>query len=160
MTTHHPHRDKFHQYANTKLLQVVMAFELQRRLAQDGNVNLTVTPVTPGFVATSIGKSDREAGGRNPFSLMQDPDEGAQTTLHALFAPDMKAATGFFLQPYYSPKHRQDPWFGGFLGVIGPFELLGQKFTWGLYKWLAHPNAHRLDFAKRLWDASAETVGV
>jgi hypothetical protein len=74
-----------------------MCFELQRRLKGRG-VDVTVTPLAPGFIGTAIASSDRGVDHYLPNSM--PPEDGAATTLHALLDPDMAGESGFFLQPY------------------------------------------------------------
>ena len=129
----------FKQYGNTKLLQIHMCFELQRRLAgRHLSEKITVTPLAPGLVATAIGQSKREGAKDAPFLPGGvDAAMGAKTTMHALLAPDMRGQTNIFVQPYWSPLHQGSALpLGGFLGVILPFEMLNQKNTWGLHRWV------------------------
>lgn len=146
----------FEQYCNTKFLQIVMAFELQTRLGPYSKV--TIIPVSPGLVNTNIPSIDRSkqtAG--TPFGL--SPTVGAQTTLHALFSPSVENSHGYFLQPYWTPLHQNRP-----LGPMGLsvllWEWLFQRFSWGPYLWLPHPETHRRDFQKQLWDESLLAVGL
>ena len=72
---------------------------------------------------------------------------------------DERGHKGTFLQPYYTPKHQ------GPLHPAGTFtpllwESLGQKLTWGSYRWLAHVDAYDKDLAKRVWDSSIKAVGL
>jgi NAD(P)-dependent dehydrogenase (short-subunit alcohol dehydrogenase family) len=149
---------KMRQYGNTKLLQILMVFEAQRRLRDRG---ITFTPVAPGFIATSIGMKKRGTNDGLIGWVGALPREyGAMTTLHALLSPSMEGKVGIFLQPYSSPLHLQPPRFGGFLDVVVPFEFLGQRLNWGCYEWLPHPAAHRRDFGHRLWEASEQACGL
>lgn len=146
----------FKQYCNTKFLQVAMAFELQARLGPESNI--TIVPVAPGFVSTNIPSADRNKQmPGNPLALT--PTEGAKTTLHALFSPTVEKTQGYFLQPYWSPLHRDRP-----IGPLGLSVLLWewafQRLTWGPYLWLPHPDTHRRDFQKQLWDESYSAVGL
>ena len=52
---HFGHLQSWRQYGNTKLLQILMCFELQRRLAPTGG-KITATPVAPGYISTAISK--------------------------------------------------------------------------------------------------------
>lgn len=144
----------FRQYGNTKLLQVLMCFELQRR-----NPRVPCTPVAPGLVATSIGNQalEKRDGVDQWLPLAVDCKTGAETTMQAFFGPT--PAPGTFLQPYYTPKHQGllHPW-----APLGPFvwEALGQRLTWGSYRWLAHVDAYNTDLSKRVWDSSISAVGL
>jgi NAD(P)-dependent dehydrogenase (short-subunit alcohol dehydrogenase family) len=146
----------FEQYCNTKFLQIAMAFELQARLGSESNV--TVIPVAPGLVSTNIPSADRNkqmAG--NPLAMT--PTEGAKTTLHALFSPTVEKTQGYFLQPYWSPLHQNRP-----IGPLGisllPWEWMFQRLSWGPHLWLSHPDTHRREFQKQLWDESYAAVGL
>ena len=150
----------WHQYGNTKLLQIHMCFELQRRLAPKGG-RITVTPVAPGYISTAIAKGalERRDGVDGWLPLALSPDHGALTTLHALLSPSHRAATGVFLQPYYTPKHQDTPYgLGGLVPML--YEFLGQRYNWGLYRGLPHADAFDAAFAAELWEASARAVGV
>lgn len=146
------------QYGNTKLLQIHMCFELQRRLGPNSNV--TIVPLTPGYVNTNIGQVDRSGRkkiGKIGNFLAQPPMEGAKTTLHALLSPSMGGTTGYFLQPYWSPLHRDSPWSPG---IVLIWEVLLQRINWGAHLWLPGPDAHRREFAQMLWEQSLKAVGL
>ena len=148
------------QYANTKLLQVLMCFELQRRLHGEaaGAPNITATPVAPGFVSTAIASTVKGRDQWMPNGAT--PLQGAQTTLHALLSDDVRGKGGFFLQPYWSPLHRAPPDVLGTIGVVFVSEIVLQHRNWGLHRWLPHPNAHQRAFGKRLWEESAAVCGL
>ena len=148
--------ESFRYYGSTKLLQIHMCFELQRRERGNG---VTFTPVAPGAIATSIGQEDRTQNVEAKWPLRPASD-GAQSTLHALLSPTMQGAEGYFLQPYFSPLYQRLPILNGCWGVFVPYELLGQSKTWGLHKWLPPPAAHCADFAKKLFDESLTAVGL
>ena len=189
-------------YQNSKLLQILHCFELQRRLRGTG---VTLTPVAPGLIQTDIfDNDDKRKGGDFKTDVswpMQSIEEGCKTNLHALLSPSMEGQEGYFLQPCtrpplaleprrpqtsfasthsprppprlrtysrvrltapprgadYSPKHQNAPYFGGMEQFI-LFEALQQRRTWGLHRWLPHPNAHRKAFASKLYDSSKAAV--
>ena len=147
-----PFKDVMQQYGNTKFLQVVMCFEMQRRLRGQG---ITITPVIPGLIATAIGRSERGVDPSkaifDPFSKSLPPFEGAKTTLHALLSPSMANREGFIVQPYYSPLHRSAPRL--FESVL-LHEIAFQRRTWGCYLWLPDPDVHRTSFAAKLFETS------
>ena len=166
------------QYGNTKLMQIHMLFELQRQLRDEGSA-IAAIPVAPGLIATRMGRQGRDAGtsaapaGSGWFfsafvnyaisafmALGQTPARGAQTTLHALLAPSMagRSADGFFLQPYYTPKHRQPPLLGGSDVIL--HETFAQRLTWSPHLWIPHPDAHNATFGAELWAQSAAAVGL
>lgn len=153
---------KIAQYGSTKLAQVLMCFEMQRRHPDVGCV-----PVAPGLVATAIfsgaGLGDRDSATDvwSPMLPMAvSPHWGAQTSLHAWLVELQehsvgKIPDGVFLQPYYTPPHEDLPWSA--LGVT-LWEVFGQLATWGLHQWRAHPHAYNATFAARLWDESVLAV--
>uniref|UniRef100_A0A7S4JE01 Protochlorophyllide reductase n=2 Tax=Odontella aurita TaxID=265563 RepID=A0A7S4JE01_9STRA len=153
--------DGFEQYGNTKLLQILMCFELQRRLGEESNI--TVTPVAPGYVNTDImlqgERLGREKG--NLVGVAISPVRGAQTTLHALLSHDIEGQKGYFLQPYWSPLHQRNfrTRLQRFLH-IAIWEGSLQRWGWGAHMWLPHPNAHQRAFARRLWEESLDAVGL
>lgn len=144
----------FRQYGNTKLLQILMCFEMQRR-----HSSVPCTPVAPGFIATSIANPalDSRDGIDRFLPFARSTRDGAMTTLHALLSRDDANATGVFLQPYYTPPHESAPnpsW--------GPliWEGLGQHFTWGLRRWAPHVDAYDRELAKLIWDKSMVACGL
>lgn len=145
-------------YANSKLAQIMMCFELQRRMAEANIRGVTIAPSIPGAVATAIMSNDRGVDmAANP--ILVTPDQGAQSSLHILMSPSFEGKTGVVVQPYYSPLHQQSTVFGNFdMPLV--FEVALQKFTRGMYEWLPSPSAHHRAFAKELWDASAEACGI
>lgn len=40
------------------------------------------------------------------------------------------------------------------------YEFLGQRYNWGLYRWIPHADAFDAQFAAQLWDASAKACGI
>ena len=191
------------QYGNTKLLQVAHLFEMQRRFQAEESP-IACVPTAPGLISTRMGRQGRNhgesaapAGSSALFSsfvgaaaslfmgMGRTPAHGAETTLHALLAREMggRSADGYFLQPYYSPRHQQHPLLGGW-GGVAQFELvrcsflclllcsfvysslfsslylvqIGQRLTWGPHLWIAHPDAYNRSFGKELWTQSERAV--
>jgi NAD(P)-dependent dehydrogenase (short-subunit alcohol dehydrogenase family) len=123
----------FRQYGSTKLLQIMMCFEMQRRTP-----SVPCTPVAPGLISTAV-VSAPVAG--------KPTDMGALTALHALLSETRAGSSGLFLQPYYSPPHQSPPapdW------IVPLWEPISQHFTWRLHQWIAHPDAHSA-LASLLW---------
>ena len=135
------------QYGNTKLLQVAHLFEMQRRFQAEESP-IACVPTAPGLISTRMGRQGRNhgesaapAGSSALFSsfvgaaaslfmgMGRTPAHGAETTLHALLAREMggRSADGYFLQPYYSPRHQQHPLLGGW-GGVAQFELVRCSF--------------------------------
>jgi NAD(P)-dependent dehydrogenase (short-subunit alcohol dehydrogenase family) len=162
-TTHEDHSGaaKFRQYGNTKLAQILMCLEAQRRFGGDagGPGGITFTPLAPGLIATAIANPQLDSrdgsDGFMPGAL--PPKQGAMTTLHALLS-DSGSGGGAFLQPYSSPMHESPPPLGGWT-VMLVYEAVLQRRHWGLHRWKPHPDAFNATFASALWDASAEAVG-
>ena len=153
------------QYGNTKLLQIIMCFEMQRRLKAKG-MQITMVPVAPGFIHTAIGAhhsrgTGAEGVGLGPSGALTLPLQcGVQTSLHVLLgeAVNPENTAGYFLQPYYSPLHFGYPLLGGL--TVPLFEFVMQKMNWHLHYWAPHPSAHNATFAKQLWDQSAAACGI
>lgn len=138
------------QYGNTKMGQVLMCFEMQRRFP-----DVPCTPVAPGLINSGISNLDLESRGGDDFFLCgRSTKDGAQTTLHALLSKDLGKEV--FLQPYYSPLHQSPP-VSRYSVVL--WEPISQILTWGLYQWTPHPHAYNATFAERLWDDSARACG-
>ena len=97
-------------YQNSKLLQILHCFELQRRLRGTG---VTLTPVAPGLIQTDIfDNDDKRKGGDFKTDVswpMQSIEEGCKTNLHALLSPSMEGQEGYFLQPCTRPPLALEP---------------------------------------------------
>ncbi|CAD7939894.1 unnamed protein product [Amoebophrya sp. A120] len=149
---------KLNQYGNTKLLQVLMCFEMQRRIPE-----VPCVPVAPGLISTAIGNQKLQArDGVDQWIpvVSKSPFDGAQTTMHALLASEEEGknnTAGVFLQPYYSPLHFGRPLFP-FGAVL--WEPFTQHLMWGLHKWVAHADAYNRTFAEILWKESMEACGL
>lgn len=135
--------DSWEAYAQSKLANLLHARELGRRLAGTG---ITAASVNPGFVRTNlmtiplpmwlqrllVFPALRLAG-------MIEPWEGAQTTLHALLAPEVEQHSG----AYYSQIARYK-------------DKASRQGGWPLRS--PNPAAHDDEAAKRLWSASEALV--
>lgn len=135
--------DSWEAYAQSKLANLLHARELARRLAGTG---VTTASVNPGFVRTNLFTVPlpmwlqrllvqpvlRLAG-------MIEPWEGAQTSLHALLAPEVEQQSG----AYYSQiaRYKDKASRGGGWPLSPP-----------------NPVAHDDDVARRLWIASEALV--
>ena len=120
-------------YSDSKLANVLFAFELQRRLAAAG-ASVRALAVHPGMVrtnlfghATGVQALVARIAGR---LVMQDPKDGALSTL---FAATEDIPGGSFAQPWGRGHLRGSP------------EVAA-----------AAPRAYDRDVARRLWDLSAE----
>jgi NAD(P)-dependent dehydrogenase (short-subunit alcohol dehydrogenase family) len=129
-------------YGQSKLANLLFAFELQRRADADG-FDLTSTAAHPGYAATNLqmagpqleGSRVREALGRLGNVLLAQSDEmGALPTLYA--------AT-------------EDIPGGSYIGPDGFAEQRGHPKIVG-----ANGRARDQESARRLWDVSEELTGV
>lgn len=136
--------DTWEAYAQSKLANLLHARELGRRLAGTG---VTTASVNPGFVRTNLMKIPAPMWLQRLLLLpvmrligMIEPWEGAQTTLHALLAPEAEQQTG----AYYSQIARYQ-------------DKASRAGGWPLRS----PNPVALDdaVAARLWRASEALVG-
>jgi NAD(P)-dependent dehydrogenase (short-subunit alcohol dehydrogenase family) len=85
-------------YGRTKLLDILFAEELARRLAGTG---LTVNSLCPGAVATELVREvGGPAGGLGRLlaatPLIRTPEQGARMTVHLASSPDVASVTGRF----------------------------------------------------------------
>lgn len=107
--------DKFEAYGHSKLCANLLAVEFSRRHAGEG---VTMNAVTPGGVATSLGRhvtfADAVAlgwvreDGTLPKGRMRSPDEGAASPLWAAVAPELAGRGGLYIEdcgiaPFWAP---------------------------------------------------------
>jgi NAD(P)-dependent dehydrogenase (short-subunit alcohol dehydrogenase family) len=82
-------------YSQSKLANVLFAYELARRLS---NTSVTANVVHPGMVRTAFGAEDPGGVQRLlvPFirPLMKPPARGAATSIHVAAAPSLEGVTG------------------------------------------------------------------
>lgn len=135
--------DTWEAYAQSKLANLLHARELSRRLAGSGVV---AASVNPGFVRTNLLKVPLPMWLQRLLVIpvlrlagMIEPWEGAQTTLHALLAPEVEGQSG----AYYSQ-------------IAGYQDKASRKGGWPLRS--PNPVAHDDDVAQRLWDVSEALV--
>jgi NAD(P)-dependent dehydrogenase (short-subunit alcohol dehydrogenase family) len=120
-------------YCQSKLANLMFAFELQRRLAATGS-SVTVTAAHPGWTATDLQRNAGAARFFNPFFAMT-PDKGALPTLRAATDPDAQGGS------YWGPKHI--------------FELIGPPVKAGVAR-----SARNQNMAARLFDVSEALTGI
>ena len=102
----------FRAYANSKLANVLFAYELARRLE---TTNVTSNAVHPGLVATAFGQQETYVIGRFytlTKRLQLTPDEGADTEIYLASSPDVAQVTGRYFyrrQPRDSSPASRDP---------------------------------------------------
>lgn len=134
---------KWRAYAQSKLANLLFAYELARR-AEKGGTRLVSVAAHPGYAATNLqGSSARMQGSRlaaRIFALgnrlvAQSPAMGALPALYAAAAPGVRS--------------------GDYYGPAGP----GQH--WGPPRKVASSaRSHDREAAGRLWDVSAALTGV
>jgi NAD(P)-dependent dehydrogenase (short-subunit alcohol dehydrogenase family) len=88
----------FGVYCNSKLANVLFTYELARRLGKQGDANLTVNCLHPGFVDSGFGHNNSKL-----FSLAlkvvatlfaRNAEDGAQTSVYLASSPDVTTTTG------------------------------------------------------------------
>jgi NAD(P)-dependent dehydrogenase (short-subunit alcohol dehydrogenase family) len=136
--------DKWDAYGQSKLANVLFAYELQRRLRGAGIEDVTSVACHPGYAATNLQQRGPEQAGSTlrlwgmkaaNAVVAQDAEAGALPLLYAATAPDIDG--GEYIGP------------GGFQNMRG------------------HPEEQRSSdrsydeaTAERLWSVSAELTGV
>eukprot|EP00698_Gefionella_okellyi_P019777 TRINITY_DN6116_c0_g1_i1.p2 TRINITY_DN6116_c0_g1~~TRINITY_DN6116_c0_g1_i1.p2 ORF type:complete len:174 (-),score=45.68 TRINITY_DN6116_c0_g1_i1:187-708(-) len=80
-------------YGATKLMNIMFANELARRLKSAGS-RITVNAVHPGFVATSLGRDAPALMTRAINVVAKSAQLGAQTSLHVLVSDKVAGVTG------------------------------------------------------------------
>jgi NAD(P)-dependent dehydrogenase (short-subunit alcohol dehydrogenase family) len=98
-------------YSQSKLANILFAYELARRLKGTG---VTANCVHPGVVRTSWAQNSNGMFGfavklAHPFML--SPEQGAQTSLYAATSPDIEGVTGKYFvksRPSASPPLSYD----------------------------------------------------
>ncbi|WP_322404647.1 SDR family oxidoreductase [Massilia luteola] len=135
--------DTWEAYAQSKLANLLHARELGRRLAGTG---VMTASVNPGFVRTNLMKMPLPKWLQRLLLLpvqrligMIEPWEGAQTTLHALLAPEVAQQSG----AYFSQIARYQ-------------DKTSRAGGWPLRS--PNPVALDDDVAERLWNASVALV--
>ena len=90
-------------YANSKLCNVLFAYELARRLRRSPNLALTSNAMHPGFVATDIGKNNgllvsTAVSIYHRISLLRGrsitPDQSARTLMYMASDPELAGVSG------------------------------------------------------------------
>jgi len=156
-------------YHTSKLANQLHAYELQRRLRKE-KTDITVTPVVPGLVSSSIQSTDREgadpskklSGGSGKVSIdcAVSNAEGAKSALHAIkkWAAKDPVPDGFCVVPYWSPGEDCPP------ELCRRLQLqceTFQKLSWGEMRISKTcPESYDEELAHRLWDLSKKVVGL
>lgn len=135
--------DEWDAYARSKLANLLFAYELQRRLDDEG-LDLKSVAAHPGYAATNLqSRGPKETGSwlrllamRAANALVaQSPRKGALPTLYAATAPDVNGGD------YYGP--------GGFRELRGYPEKVDSS-----------PRSKDPELAATLWAVSEELTGV
>ncbi len=137
--------DKWDAYAQSKLANVLFAYELDRRLGGDADsADVRSVACHPGYADTNLQRRGPEmAGSRIRLWLMkaanavlaQSPEDGALPMLYAATAPDVDGGD------YVGP--------GGLMNMRGPPE-----------KQRSSDRSYDESTARRLWEVSREATGV
>ena len=134
---------KWKAYGQSKLANLLFAFELGRRAGAAG-LPLTSVAAHPGYAATNLqATGPRMAGSGLEERIMgivnrvvaQDEEHGALPTLYAATEPDLPSGT--------------------YIGPDGPLEMRGRPRLVG-----ASDRAWDEQTARRLWETSEELTGV
>ncbi|MDR5672798.1 oxidoreductase [Halalkaliarchaeum sp. AArc-GB] len=134
---------KWDAYAQSKLANLLFAYELDRRV-EDAEVDITSVGVHPGYADTSLQSRGPEMTDSAVRKVMmraanavfaQPAADGALPTLYAATASDVQGGE------YYGP--------GGFFTMRGPPE-----------RQRSSERSYDREAARRLWEVSAELTGV
>jgi NAD(P)-dependent dehydrogenase (short-subunit alcohol dehydrogenase family) len=129
--------EKFYQkwlaYGQSKLANVIFGYELQRRIARNGDNPISVV-VHPGYAATNLQHSSWFFRALNPI-MAQSQEMGALPTLYAATEPNIRGGE-----------------------YIGPDGFFGQHG----YPHVARSSrrSHDQETAKRLWQVSEGLTGI
>jgi len=137
--------DGWEAYAQSKLANVLHAQQLAERLADAG---VTCVSVHPGWVRTRLIRNSMPLWAQNyvlrpllRLAGMIEPWEGAQSTLHALLAPEVAEQSGQYFSQTGMYRDRSC-----------------NRGGWPLRS--PNPHAHDAAAAVRLWDMSEQMVGM
>ena len=125
--------DRQRAYAQSKLANLLFAYELQRRFEGAG-VDAMAVAAHPGWTATNLQAHWRMVRMLNPF-IAQKPEMGALPALYAATAPDVRGGD------YYGPRGWQ--------------ELRGHPT-----RVRSSARSHDTAVAARLWTVAEELTGV
>ena len=136
--------DKWGAYGQSKLANLLFAYELQRRLDDAGITETASVACHPGYAATNLQyRGPEQSGSRLRYAMMkvantvvaQSAEQGALPLLYAATAPDVQGGE------YYGP--------GGLMSMRGAPEQQESNEA-------SHDEAD----ARRLWSRSEELTGV
>lgn len=135
---------KWEAYGQSKLANLLFAYELQRRLEDAGHSRTLSVACHPGYAATNLQyRGPEESGSRLRYGVMrvanavlaQSAEQGALPLLYAATAPDVEGGA------YYGP--------GGFMNMRGLPERQESSDA-----------SRNQTTAERLWDVSEDLTGV
>jgi NAD(P)-dependent dehydrogenase (short-subunit alcohol dehydrogenase family) len=92
------HYDRLEAYRQSKLANVLFAYELARRLA---GTRVSVNALDPGSVATNLGRNNSWLRTRMRNLLvrsMVNPQEGARTVVYLASCPEVEGKTGHYFK--------------------------------------------------------------
>jgi NAD(P)-dependent dehydrogenase (short-subunit alcohol dehydrogenase family) len=124
---------KWMAYGQSKLANVLFAYELQRRSTKNGGNPVSIV-VHPGYAATNLQHSSSFFSFTNNF-MAQSQEMGALPTLYAATSPEIRGGE-----------------------YIGPDGFLGQRGY--PHKTHSSKRSHDQKTAQRLWDISEELTGI
>lgn len=104
-----PHRSGFREYAMTKLMNVLHAKELARRLA---GTSVTTSSLHPGVVASNIWRALPAPLQWLMKLFMESNEQGASTPLYCATAPEVAGQSGLYFdrcQAVHPSRLAQDP---------------------------------------------------
>jgi NAD(P)-dependent dehydrogenase (short-subunit alcohol dehydrogenase family) len=135
--------DKWRTYGQSKLANLMFAYELQRRLDAAGVETISVA-AHPGYASTNLAYVGPDMEGS---ALMR----GAMKLGYRFFAQSAEMGA---LPSIYAAVH-EDVRGGDFIGPSGPLQMWGPP-----HKVESAPYTHDPSTAGRLWDVSVERTGV
>ena len=120
-------------YTQSKLANLLFAYELQRKLSQNGKDTISVA-AHPGYAETNLQQHSAMWSFLNPI-MAQSQEMGALPILYAATRPEIEGGE-----------------------YIGPDGFLGQRGY--PFKGFSSHRSHNETVARRLWDVSEELSGI
>jgi NAD(P)-dependent dehydrogenase (short-subunit alcohol dehydrogenase family) len=106
----------FTVYGRSKLQEMLLSYELSRKLEGTG---VTANTVHPGVVATNLGRDQSKFSQWFARKIFKSPEEGAETSIYLASSPDVEGITGkYFInkeprqssEESYNEEHAQKLW--------------------------------------------------
>lgn len=126
--------NKYRAYGQSKLANLMFAYELERRLRKT-NSNVISVAAHPGSTSTDLARHSRLLNLFFILGLSQDVTKGSLPTLRAACDPNTQGGD------YYGP--------GGFMQLVGP--PVKEQST---------KRSHDKEVARRLWQVSEQMTGI